>query len=147
MVMVLDAVDGRVARRTSTQTGFGARFDMELDAALIMALSVLVWTEGRAGVWCLLIGLMRYLFVLAGWIWPALRADLRESLRRKAVCVAQGVVLLVALGPVIPAAFATSVVAAGLVVLAYSFAVDVRWLLGPLNQQRRPGSRSQSPEE
>jgi phosphatidylglycerophosphate synthase len=32
-VLMLDGVDGRVARRTGSQTGFGARFDMELDAA------------------------------------------------------------------------------------------------------------------
>lgn len=129
VVMVLDGVDGRVARGTGTETAFGARFDMELDAALIMVLSVLVWAGGRAGAWCLLIGLMRYLFVAAGPFVPALRAELPPSLRRKVVCVVQGVVLLVALGPVIPAAMATTVVAGGLVSLVYSFAVDIRWAL------------------
>lgn len=129
LVMVLDGVDGRVARRTGTESAFGARFDMELDAALILTLSVLVWTEGRAGAWCLLIGLMRYGFVAAGMLWPVLRAPLPESLRRKVVCVVQGVVLLVALGPIIPPVMATVVVAAGLLALIYSFAVDVRWAL------------------
>ena len=129
VVMILDGVDGRIARRTGTQSVFGARFDMELDAALILALSVLVWAGGRAGAWCLLIGLMRYLFVAASWLWPALGAELPESYRRKVVCVLQGVVLLVALGPIIPGAVATAVVAAGLAALIYSFAVDIRWAL------------------
>lgn len=129
VVMVLDGVDGRVARRTGTQSTFGARFDMELDAALIMALSILVWAGGHAGVWCLLIGLMRYGFVAAGWVWPALNAELPDSMRRKVVCVVQGVVLLVALGPIIPPLVAEVVVAAGLAALVYSFAVDVRWAL------------------
>ena len=129
VVMILDGVDGRIARRTGTQTVFGARFDMELDAALILALSVLVWVGGRAGAWCLLIGLMRYLFVAASWLWLALGAELPESYRRKVVCVLQGVVLLVALGPIIPGAVATGVVAAGLAALLYSFAVDIRWAL------------------
>ncbi|HSH76698.1 MAG TPA: CDP-alcohol phosphatidyltransferase family protein [Longimicrobiales bacterium] len=128
-VMVLDGVDGRVARRTGSRSAFGARFDMELDAALILVLSVLVWRTGRVDAWVLLIGLMRYLFVAASRIWPALGAELPASTRRKVVCVVQGVVLLVALGPIIPEPVAVGVTAAGLVALCYSFAVDVRWAL------------------
>jgi phosphatidylglycerophosphate synthase len=129
VVLILDGVDGRVARRTGTQTDFGARFDMELDAALIMALSVLVWRDGGVGSWVLLIGLMRYAFVAASWIWPVLGTDLPPSLRRKVVCVVQGVVLLVALGPIIPDWMAVAAAAGGLVALGYSFGVDVRWTL------------------
>jgi phosphatidylglycerophosphate synthase len=129
IVLILDGLDGRIARRTGSQSDFGARFDMELDAALIMALSILVWRSGEVGPWVLLIGLMRYVFVAASWIWPALGAELPPSLRRKVVCVIQGVVLLVALGPIIPGWMAVSVAAAGLVALSYSFGVDVRWAL------------------
>ncbi len=127
--MSLDGLDGRVARSTGTTSAFGARFDMEVDAALILALSVLVWSAGHAGAWVLLIGGMRYAFVAAGWIVPALRGELPERLRRKVVCVVQGVVLLVALGPIIPAPLATAVCALGLAALTYSFAVDTVWLL------------------
>ena len=128
-VMILDGVDGAVARHTRRESSFGARFDMEFDAALIMALAVLVWATGRAGAWCLLIGLMRYVFLAAGWIWPQLRAELPESYRRKLVGVVQGVVLLIALGPIIPDLMAMVVVAAGLVLLLYSFSIDVFWAL------------------
>lgn len=129
IAMVLDGVDGRIARRTGSGSAFGARFDMEVDAALILALSVLVWAGDRAGAWCLLMGLLRYLFVVAGWLVPALGRPLPESLRRKGVCVAQGVVLLVALGPIIPDLMATMVVAGGLAALLYSFGVDTAWAL------------------
>jgi phosphatidylglycerophosphate synthase len=132
VVMLLDGVDGRVARRTGTATAFGARFDMELDAALLMALSVLVWRDGRVGAWVLLIGLMRYGFVAASWARPSLARELPESSRRKVVCVVQGVVLLVALGPIVPPGLAVAACAAGLAALTYSFVVDVRWTLhGP----------------
>ena len=47
VAMLLDGTDGRVARRTGTTSAFGARFDMELDAFLLLALSVLVWQSGR----------------------------------------------------------------------------------------------------
>jgi phosphatidylglycerophosphate synthase len=129
VVLIFDGVDGRVARRTGTETPFGARFDMELDAALLMALSLLVWRDGRVGVWVLLIGLMRYGFVAASWIWPALGRELPESFRRKLVCVVQGVALLVALGPIVSDTMATAASAVGLIALTYSFAVDVRWAL------------------
>ena len=128
-VMLLDGIDGWVARRTRTESPFGARFDMELDAALLMALSALVWRDGRAGAWVLLIGLMRYGFVVAGWIWPALARELPASLRRKVVCVVQGVALLVALGPIVSDGLATAAAAGALVALTYSFTVDVRWAL------------------
>ena len=47
MALLLDAVDGGVARRTGTVSGFGARFDMEVDAFLILVLSGYV--AGRLG--------------------------------------------------------------------------------------------------
>lgn len=128
-VLLLDGLDGRVARRTGTETAFGARFDMELDAALLLALSVIVWRSGKVGAWVLAIGLMRYAFVAAGRVWPALAAELPPSLRRKVVCVVQGVVLLVALGPIIPSWTAVTVTAGGLAALIWSFAVDVGWSL------------------
>ena len=129
VAMLLDGLDGRVARRTGTESSFGARFDMELDAGLIMALAVLAWGSGKVGPWVLLIGLMRYAFIAAGWVLPALTGSLPESFRRKVVCVVQGVVLLVALGPIVPESLAVAVSAVGLIALTWSFAVDVRWLL------------------
>ena len=131
MAMILDGVDGWIARRTRSATRFGARFDMELDAFLMLALSVLVWQSGKAGAWVMLIGALRYLFVAAGWVWPMLRATLPASRRRKTICVVQGVVLLVCLGPIIPATLAAASAACALGLLVYSFAVDVYWLSTP----------------
>lgn len=129
VVLALDGVDGRIARRTGTQSAFGARFDMELDTALLLALSFLVWRSGRVGPWVLAIGLMRYAFVAASWIRTELGRALPPSTRRKVVCVVQGVVLLVALGPIVPGPLAVAACAGGLAALTYSFAVDVRWAL------------------
>ncbi|MEY2532637.1 MAG: hypothetical protein QOF29_547, partial [bacterium] len=42
VALALDAADGWVARRTRTSTALGARFDGEVDAFLILALSVYV---------------------------------------------------------------------------------------------------------
>ncbi|WP_240808377.1 CDP-alcohol phosphatidyltransferase family protein [Actinomadura geliboluensis] len=122
--LVLDGVDGQVARRTGTASRLGARFDMETDALLVLVLSVEVaWS---AGPWVLAIGAMRYAFGAAAWAAPWLRADLRPSVARKAVAVVQGVVLVVAAAGAVP--HAGLLVAAALALLVWSFGRDVRWL-------------------
>jgi phosphatidylglycerophosphate synthase len=129
LVAILDGADGWLARRSGMTSAFGARFDMETDAALILVLSLLAWQFGKAGVWVLASGLLRYLFVLAGTAWPVLRRPLPVSRRRKAIAVLQMVVLIVAVAPVIPASAAAFIAAVGLGALLLSFLVDVIWLL------------------
>lgn len=124
VALALDAVDGRVARRTGTASAVGARFDMEVDAFLILVLSVHV--AGIVGPWVLAAGLMRYAFVAAGWAWPWLRGSLPPNLAAKTVAAVQGVVLVVAcvVGPFA----ATVLVATALALLSWSFGRDVRRL-------------------
>lgn len=128
LALGLDGVDGWLARRTGTTTTFGARFDMELDSFLMLALAALVCQSGRMGSWVFLLGLPRYLFVVAGWLWSWLRAPLPERLRRKAGCVVQGVTLLACLTPVVPNALATLIATVTLALLACSFTVDIVFL-------------------
>ena len=81
-LLALDGIDGRAARRQGLASAFGARFDLEVDALLILALAALAAGLGKAGLWVLGLGLMRYLFVAAGLAWPALAAPLPPSRRR-----------------------------------------------------------------
>ena len=131
VVTLLDGVDGWLARRTDMATPFGARFDMEVDACLILVLAVLAWRFDKAGAWVLLSGLLRYLFVLAGASFEWLRAPLPPSLRRKAVCVVQVLGLVIVLLPGVTPDLGRAVAAAGLATLVWSFAVDVAWLWRP----------------
>jgi phosphatidylglycerophosphate synthase len=125
---VLDGVDGWLARQSRMASAFGARFDMEVDALLIMALSVLAWTFDKAGPWVIASGLLRYMFVVAGWIWPWMERRLEASRRRQTVCVVQIVALIVVVSPVVAPPASTAVAAAALAVLAGSFLIDVWWL-------------------
>lgn len=127
-VTVLDGTDGWLARRSGVSSAFGARFDMETDALLIMVLALIAWRWDRAGMWVLACGLMRYGFVAVGWVWRWLEAPLPPSLRRKTVCVVQIVTLGVIVAPVIPHWLSMSAAAVTLVLLAWSFLVDVAWL-------------------
>lgn len=138
--LALDGVDGAVARHRGEASAFGARFDMETDAALLMSLSLAVPILGIAGWWVLAIGLMRYAYVAAAWIGPAhLRAALRRPLpyrySRKVIAVIQGVALLAALTieasglsgrlPLLP----TLLLAPALAALTWSFGRDIAWQL------------------
>ena len=126
--VALDGVDGALARGRNEANAFGARFDMETDALLILALAALVWQHGKAGAWVLAAGLLRYLFVAASLASPKLGAELPPSRRRQAVCVVQIVSLLGALVPLVTPPWSTALALAGLVALVWSFAVDVHWL-------------------
>jgi phosphatidylglycerophosphate synthase len=137
---VLDGVDGWLARRTGMVSAFGARFDMEVDALLIQVLAILVWQDGKAGAWVLASGLLRYAFVLAGYVWPWLRRPLSPTVRGKTICVVQIAGLLVALLPSVVPPISAIVAGAALAALAYSFAVDVWWLW-----RQRGGRASSAP--
>ena len=94
VALVLDLVDGPLARRTGTATALGARFDGEIDAFLILALSVYV--APAYGAWVLAIGAARYVFLAGEWLVPWMRAPLPRRHWRRAVAGTQGVVLTVA---------------------------------------------------
>ncbi len=128
IVTALDGVDGWLARRDKQSSGFGARFDMETDAALILILSILVWQHGKAGMWVVACGLMRYAFVACGWVVPWMAGPLRSTIRGKTAAVAQFIGLAAALSPLVPVPLSNVVAAITLSILTWSFAVDVAWL-------------------
>lgn len=119
--LALDAVDGWVARRTGTVTRFGARFDGEADAFLMLVLSVYVASWWAS--WVLTIGAVRYVFGAAGHVWPWLRDDLPPRYWRKVVAATAGVALAAA-----TAGLTTLLLPVAGVLLAESFGRDVLWL-------------------
>ena len=126
VALALDAVDGQVARRTGTATPLGTRIDGEADAFLILVLSIAVSQD--YGGWVLVIGAARYVFLLAGWLIPWLRAPLPPRFWRKVVAAVQGVVLTVAASGVTSRLVGMIAVAVALLLLAESFGRDVFWL-------------------
>jgi phosphatidylglycerophosphate synthase len=125
IALVLDAVDGQIARRTGTTSALGGQMDGEVDAFLILVLSVYV--ARSAGAWVLAIGFMRYAFLAGGYAMPWLRQPLPPRYWRKVVCAAQGIVLTTAAAQVLSSAVADVALAVALVLLAESFGRDVWW--------------------
>lgn len=126
VALLLDAVDGQVARGTGTASTLGARFDMEVDAFLILVLSVQV--AGRLGWWVLAIGAMRYAFVLVGRVVPGMRGPVPTRKSARVVAAGQGIVLVAVSSGLLQHLVAVLLVAAALVALTWSFSRDVRWL-------------------
>jgi hypothetical protein len=117
-------VGGFSARRSLS--AFDARFALEVEAFFVMALSAFVAT--RLGVWVMAIGGIRYLFVVAGQVFPWLRAPLPVRTVRRVVAAAPGVVLTAVGTGLLPQALSVVLTALALAALIVSFADDVRWL-------------------
>jgi phosphatidylglycerophosphate synthase len=127
VALALDLVDGWLARRTGTASALGARLDGEVDAFLILALSVYVASTLGAA-WVLAIGTARYLFLVGEWLLPWMRAPLPERRWRKVVTATQGVVLTVAAAGILPRGLTQALLVAALALLAASFGECVWWL-------------------
>jgi phosphatidylglycerophosphate synthase len=136
VALVLDAVDGWVARTTRTSSEFGKRFDGEVDAFLILVLSVYV--ARSFGAWVLAAGLVRYAFALAGVALPWLRAGLTYRYWRKVVTAAVGIALTTAAADVLPGWLTLAALLLALTLLAESFGRDTWWLW-----RHRPGPGSE----
>jgi phosphatidylglycerophosphate synthase len=126
VALVLDAVDGFVARRTGSETELGARFDMEVDAFLILVLSVYV--SPALGLWVLAIGVMRYAYWVAQRALTWLRAPAPPRYWAKVVAAIQGIVLAVAAAGVLPEPVTRGALVVALVLLIESFGRDIVWL-------------------
>jgi phosphatidylglycerophosphate synthase len=147
----LDGVDGKVARARGEMSAFGARFDMETDAATILVLSVAVVALDYAGWWVLAIGTMRYLYVAASWLVPALRIPVRVRVSGRAVAVLQGLsllaCLLLGLLARTPAWWPSALAGAALAALTWSFGRDIAWQLRTARARMLLISRAASADE
>jgi phosphatidylglycerophosphate synthase len=133
--LLLDAADGYVARRTGSVTAAGARLDFQVDAGVLVVLSLAA--APAVGAWVLLIGAMRYLFVAASRIRPAWRGPLAYSAFRRVVAGLQGAALALVIAPVVPLTVAALAVASALALLLVSFGLDVATLEARAAASRR----------
>jgi phosphatidylglycerophosphate synthase len=70
-IFALDGVDGWLARRRGEASTFGAYFDMECDALLVLVCTLVLYQHGRLGAFILLPGVLRYVYLLLVMAAPA----------------------------------------------------------------------------
>jgi phosphatidylglycerophosphate synthase len=118
-ILALDAIDGAIARARGGATAFGAVFDMETDALLVMVLGVLLHASGMPA-WVLVAGLWRYVIAIAIAVAPALGQTPPSRLYRSIFGVA---VVLFACAFAAPRA--SLFAAAATVLVTFSFAHSI----------------------
>ncbi|MBM9595385.1 CDP-alcohol phosphatidyltransferase family protein [Rhodobacteraceae bacterium MCCB 386] len=128
VALALDGFDGWLARRSGLSSDFGARFDVEVDAALALILALLVWQADKVGPWIMVLGLARYAFVAGVGLVTWLRAPLPPRLRRKVICVVQLGALIALLAPPVQPPFAQLLASVAALLLVWSFSMDIAWL-------------------
>jgi phosphatidylglycerophosphate synthase len=125
LAFALDGVDGFLARRQGTASVFGARFDMECDALLVLVAGVVVAISGRLGPWIVLPGALRYLYALAVVVVPTNHGEEPRSRIGRSAFAVMVVSLVASLWPSNPVQFPLAVAATSLIL--YSFARSTVW--------------------
>jgi phosphatidylglycerophosphate synthase len=119
-VLLLDVLDGWLARAKGDASAFGAHFDMETDALLVLVLTLRLWLGEGFGPWVLFSGLLRYLYVLWLWLWPGTG---REAPRSRFGRLAFVLLMLgLCTGLVLPGVWGASGVCLGTLAVSGSFA-------------------------
>jgi phosphatidylglycerophosphate synthase len=117
-ILVLDGLDGWLARRFGRASDFGARYDVEVDALFVMALSSLLYERGVADAWVLFAGLWRYFEVLGRMAFPNLAESPRMLFARVCYVVVLSCFVLALL---VPAAWSSPLAGLGTLALSGSF--------------------------
>lgn len=119
IAVMMDVFDGYIARRTNSQSAFGALFDMEVDAFYVLAMGLYFWLTTDFGLWLLIPGCIRYVYEVVRIL--CVDDGFVPSRQPLAVFLAglNFVLLLIAL--VLPGDFALMVLVVSLCVVCFSF--------------------------
>ena len=124
IVFALDGLDGWIARRTAMSSDFGATFDMEVDAYLVMLLCLLLWLHvGVVGV-VLAAGLWRYVYGGMIAVVPTRGSEPRSNFGRWAFGI---MVLLLMLAFLMPQPWADTLAVTATVLVSISFLRSLWW--------------------
>lgn len=125
LVELTDFFDGRAARRFGP-SAFGAVWDMENDALFTLSLSLLVYLRYGVAPLVLLLGLMRYLYVLV-WRFDSDPITVSPAYKRFAKTTAAAIVvtLIVTVAPLVPSQVRRMALAVVLVMQLVSFGWDL----------------------
>ena len=117
-LLVLDAIDGYLARSRGETSAFGASLDMETDALTVMVLTLLLHARVAIGPWVLVAGLWRYVLALLVALVPALGDTPPSRLYRTIF----GILMITLAGSFVPwPPFARVSAAIGTALVSFSF--------------------------
>jgi phosphatidylglycerophosphate synthase len=126
-IFALDGLDGWLAKRTRQAGVFGAAFDMECDALLVLVGTLLLYLRGRLGVYILIPGFLRYVYSLGVACLPGGGAEPPPSRLGRYAFSVFAISMMVSLWPIEPIHVPLAVVST--LLIAGSFARGVWWSL------------------
>lgn len=127
-LLVLDGLDGLVARKLGQTSEFGKYFDQEVDALFLLILVCVIYQKEYLGSWVLSMGLLRYFYVLLQYLAkPKHKAELRSNKGRYIYFFS--VIALIGCFSGFPE-FYQPVSIIALLLLLYSFTADIRQIYG-----------------
>ena len=132
--LILDGLDGFVARRFSCESSFGARYDMEIDALAVLFASSSLVVYHSYPIWVLCLGIWRYLFAFWREIqFPSLNIERRSSLGRLVFAL---IMLSLCLAFLLPENIGQYLLLFSVCVLTGSFMQDVIFILEKAKNER-----------
>lgn len=135
-IIVLDLVDGYVARKTNTCSHFGMMIDIECDAmGMLIAIILLLHYEILPTCY-ILVGLLRYLFVIHTYLWKKRNKQIYElppSNYRRFIAGLHMIFIAIALLPYFSQELLHSVSYVFLIPFSVTFIRDWLCVLGKIN--------------
>jgi len=131
LFLALDGVDGYLARVTRAGSRFGARYDMETDALLVLVAGLKLFAAGRLGAFVVIPGLLRYTYAAAVVLLPEGRGEAPRSLLGRSVFAVVVLAFSVSAWPLLERHGAVTATATALIVLSFARGVLYTW--GPQN--------------
>ncbi|MEM8486997.1 MAG: CDP-alcohol phosphatidyltransferase family protein [Bacteroidota bacterium] len=139
-VLIVDGLDGWMARRHNEASEFGEYFDKETDAFFLLILCFVAYFQEKAGLWIILPGLLRYLFVL---VLVAMKPEVDKEYRSRMARVIYVTMIIALLSVFItPAWFYSPLLVVGVTGLFLSFAHYFRWLFNT-SSPKKPATNRQ----
>lgn len=120
--VMLDVLDGVVARKFGQDSPLGQYFDMEVDAFYVMGMGLYFYLTTELGVWLLIPGLLRYFYRILVWIGP--HQQYTEEKRKYAATLAGLNFALLLVAIIAPASLQTMILITTTCIVIGSFLIS-----------------------
>lgn len=126
--LILDGLDGYLARFLNQTSKFGARFDLEADTFLLLVLSLSLYINMNVNPSIFLIPLYRYIFFIFQIKFKWLESSLPKSIRRSFICFFVTFLLIICHLPSLTTYLMGALINFSILLITFSFLKDIIWL-------------------
>ena len=128
IALLLDGLDGFIARKYDQVSKFGELIDQEADNFLMFVMSISLYLNREIGLYVFLIPAYRYIFIISMAKYPWLKYTLPNSRLRKVGCVGTILIMIISQDPYITNDVTVFLVILSLIIITFSFSRDIIWL-------------------